>query len=427
MPNTKFKKLLADAREIVEKAVSEGRPMTEEERNRSVNMVNEAKQGLDDAALQRKIDQLDAEAIKSQSDVEKPQVGIDLGTQFVNSNEFKDWMRKVAPNGRIPESAKGFTSPSFQVSMPLGQKTIITGLSNTSAGAFIQNEDTGEYGRLGYKPPALRDLISVRQIDSDAAEFVVQTAKITQVAATLEATSAAAPTVVTTAAGDPLAYTSTVTPNAGGGYKPEGALTFEKVIALVESIPVWLPVTKRALSDAAQLRGIINQELREAIAEEIEDMIIEGSGTSPQFTGVGATTGILTQAFGTDLLTTSRKAITNLKTNGNENPTAFVLSPSDWEGLELALFAAAPYLPYQKTLWRVPVVERYGMTAKTGYLGNWKKAVLWDREQTSISISDSHADFFIRNLLAVLGEARAAFGVIKPKAFVKIATAASGL
>lgn len=416
MDKTKFKALLADAREIVEKAVSEGRPMTEEERNKSFNMVEEAKQGLDDAALQRKIDELEAEAVKGEEAQEQRPVSADLGSQFLNSKEFKSWMKTVAPNGRIPDGAKGLSSPQFPVSMPFERKAVVTGLSDTSAGAFIQNDQSDEYGRLGYKPLALRDLISVRQTDSDAVEFVQQTAKVTQAAAVLEATSAAMPTVNAT--------THVVEPNAGGGYKPEDTMTFAKVVTLVETIAVWLPVTKRALADAGQLRGIINQELREAINEKIEDMIIEGSGTSPQFTGLKNTTGILTQSFGTDLLTTSRKAITNLITGGNEKPTAFVLSPADWEGLELALFAAAPYLPSQKALWRVPVVEYYGLTAKTGYLGNWKKAVLWDRQDASISVSDSHADFFVRNLLAVLGEARAAFGVIKPTAFVKIATAA---
>jgi len=414
MDNKKFKDLLADAREIVEKAVSEGRPMTEEERNKSVNMINEAKQGLDDAALQRKINELEAEAVRGEE--QKSQLAADLGSQFINSEAFKGWMKQVAPNGHIPENAKGLGSPAFSVKMPLDKKDVITGLSDTSAGAFIRNEDSGMYGRLGYKPPTIRDLISVRQTGSDVVDFVVQTAKITQAAPVAEATSAAMPTVNAT--------THAVELNAGGGYKPEAALAFARVSAAVETIAAWLPVTKRAMADAAQLRGIINQELREALDEKLEFQILEGSGTSPEFVGVKNTSGILTQAFGTDLLTTSRKAITNLLTNGNEYPTAFVLSPADWEGLELALFTAAPYLPYQKTLWRVPVVEYYGLTTKTGYLANWRKAVLWDREQASISISDSHADFFIRNLLAVLGEVRAAFGIIKPKAFVKIATAA---
>ena len=35
-------------------------------------------------------------------------------------------------------------------------------------------------------------------------------------------------------------------------------------------------------------------------------------------------------------------------------------------------------------------------------------------------LSDSHEDYFVRNLVAVLAEMRAAFGVIRPKAFVSI-------
>jgi hypothetical protein len=46
--------------------------------------------------------------------------------------------------------------------------------------------------------------------------------------------------------------------------------------------------------------------------------------------------------------------------------------------------------------------------------------VLWDREQAMISVSDSHADFFIRNLVAILCELRAAMGIIRPTAFVEI-------
>ena len=135
---------------------------------------------------------------------------------------------------------------------------------------------------------------------------------------------------------------------------------------------------------------------------------------------------MLTQAFSTDLLTTVRKGITQLSKNGEE-PNAIVLSPDDWEKAELALASAAPYLPYTKALWRIPVVEYRGtLVASTGFVGNFQKAVLWDRQSITISISDSHADYFVRNLVAVLGELRAAFAVVKPTAFVKLATAAAG-
>jgi hypothetical protein len=35
-------------------------------------------------------------------------------------------------------------------------------------------------------------------------------------------------------------------------------------------------------------------------------------------------------------------------------------------------------------------------------------------------VSDSHSDFFIRNMVAILAEMRAAFAVLQPNAFVEI-------
>ena len=411
MNDEKFKSLLADAREIVEKAISEGRPMTEDERNRSMNMVNEAKQGLDDIALNKKIAELEAVAVKGEEEKPKETAG-SLGERFVKSEEYRSWMKQVAPNGHIPEQAKGLNSPAFKIDMPFERKDLITGLSDTSAGAFIQNDVTGIYVPMGRKPLTILDLISVRSTNSDMVEFVQQTAQVTQAAAVAEATTAAGPTIVSDVLTNP----------AGGGYKPEGSMAFVKVSTPVETVAVWVPVTKRALADSAQLRGIIDQELREALRDKIEHYILNGTGT-PAFVGITNTPNILTQAFVTDRLTTARKAITALSTQGLDKPTAFLMSPADWEEFELALFQAAPYLPYQQSLWRVPVVESQYLTPGTAYLANWTKAVMWDRQQVTISISDSHADFFIRNLIAVLAEARAAFGVLRPKSFVEIALA----
>ena len=396
MEDNKFLKLLADAREIVEKAISENRPMTEDERNQSMNMVNEAKQGLDDIAFQKKVDELEAAAVKANSDKAEIKHSSDLGREFTDSADFKDWMHKIAPNGAVSEKARIGQSPYMTVDFPLEKKALITGLSDTSAGAFVPTENSGIYAPLGRPQLTILDLISVRQTGTDAVEYVQQTAQVTQAAPVAEATSLA------------------------NGLKPEGAMAFAKKLAPVETIAVWVPVTKRALADARQLRGIINQELRESVMSELENQVLNGSGVSPQFAGIANTAGVLTQAFATDALTTARKAITNLRVNGLDDPTAFVLHPQDWEAIELALFAAAPYLPYQKSLWRVPVVENMELTAATGYLGNWSRAVLWDRDQFTISMSDSHSDFFVRNLVAVLGELRAAFGVIRPKSFVKI-------
>jgi hypothetical protein len=46
--------------------------------------------------------------------------------------------------------------------------------------------------------------------------------------------------------------------------------------------------------------------------------------------------------------------------------------------------------------------------------------VVWDREAASISVSNSHANFFIRNLVALLAEMRAAGGLLKADAICRI-------
>jgi len=56
-------------------------------------------------------------------------------------------------------------------------------------------------------------------------------------------------------------------------------------------------------------------------------------------------------------------------------------------------------------------------------LGDFSKAVIWDREETTVTMTDSHEDYFVRNMVAVLAEERLAFAVTRPTAFVKVATA----
>jgi len=190
---------------------------------------------------------------------------------------------------------------------------------------------------------------------------------------------------------------------------------------------VWIPATTRALADAAQLRGMIDSELRSDVNEELEDQLLNGNGVGENFTGLTNTAGVLVQAFDTDIAITARRAITNLLINGRQMPSAWLLNPQDWESFDLLTDANGQYYwggPMRqgpRTLWGVPVAQSFFQTQGTGWLGNWAKMVLWDREDATIAVSDSHADFFIRNMVAIRCELRAAMGVIRPTAFVETA------
>lgn len=409
----KMRLALKAARDICDLAEAEKRGFTGDERTQVASYLAEAaehkakiKEAEGDDALRTALGDFSDMLVPQTKDVPggKAGKGQSLGDKFLASEDYLAWFKKIAPSGAIPESTRGIASPPVQF------KTLLTGLSDDSGGAFVESDYTGIYEALGRRPLTLRNLISNRTTGSDLVSFVRQLTQMNAAANVPEAN-------VTTYAG---------TTGQVSGLKPEGGFTFEPVTATVKTIAVWVPATKRALSDAAQIRGIINQELREDLEEHLEEELLNGDGSGEHFTGIFNTTNTLTQAWVTDILTTTRKAITNLWTNGRTAPTAWLMNPSDWETVDLlkdgtnSFYFGGPQRMGVKTLWGVPVVESQAVTQGVALLGNFQKAVIWDREQSSVQVSDSHEDFFIRNMVAFLAEMRAAFAVIRPSAFVEV-------
>lgn len=336
----------------------------------------------------------------------KPKL-LSVGQRFVENADYQTWLKMVAPTGSIPESAKGLNSPplKFRGMRELEmQAALLTGVSDTSAGAMVQTRYYPQLTELGRRPLTIRNVVTNLQTDSDLVEFVRVTTETNNAAAVAEATGA----------------------SDGTGVKPESVLAFEKVTTAVKTVAHWIPATKRALSDAAQLRGLIDQFLRYGLEEELEDQMINGDGTGENFTGISNTTGVQAQAWDTNILTTTRKARRKVRTVGRRIPNAFLLHPEDWEVIDLLqdnearYYAGGPFDTMAPRLWGLPVIESEALTQGVGYVGDFNVAVLWDREDAAISVSDSHSDFFIRNLVAILAELRAAFGVLKPNAIVEI-------
>ncbi len=414
-----YQAALKAAKVICDAAEKDDREFTAEERQKLTGYMEEAKslkvqlkQAEDDAAVRATVAELGGEGGISQPDPHGVRKWQTLGERFVEAEAFKAWM-KGFPGGVIPETKKGINSPVVDVGDVLdvlGRKAVVTGSSDTSAGVFVETDHTGIYEPLGRRPLTVLDLVSQRPTASDLVDFVRQTVQARQAAPVAEAN-------VTTYAG----ATGEVS-----GEKPEATIGFERVQAAVKTIPVWIPATKRALSDAAQIRSLIDQELRADVREELEDQIITGNGVGENMTGLMYTSGVLAQAWDTDVLVTTRKALTTLRTIGRSSPTAWVFNPNDWETIDLLKDLegryqfGGPLREGTRSLWGIPVVESEAVTEGTGLLGDWRKAVLWTRENATISVSDSHEDFFIRNMVAILCEMRAAFGVIRPSAFVQV-------
>ena len=432
----RLRKELADAltpaRDLAAKAEAENRDLTAEERQTITAAVKDANgikaridQAKADSDLTKQLGDLGdgiglvPDNAKGRDDGDgsalwTPRKGETLGQAFAKSRQLGDLL-KAYPQGRIPERA-------VVNSQPFGAKTLITGGSDTSAGAFVENDYRGlQVGLdLFQRPLTIRSLVTNGTTNSDTVEYVRVTST----------TNNASPVAESTTTADPGSM------NAANGVKPESALALAKVTETVRTIAHWLPATTRALSDAGQIRTLIDTFLRYGLEEELEDQMVNGSGSGENFTGISNVSGVQSQPLvlnGTDpdLLATTRKARTLVRTVGRSIPTAYVMNPSDWETIDLLqdnenrYYFGGPMRMGQPTLWGLPVVESEAVPAGTAYVGDWRKAVLWDREQASITVSNSHANFFIRNMVAILGELRAAFGVLQPTAFVEIDMSAS--
>jgi len=416
----KMQAALKEARDLADLTTQEQRDFSEEERakvSEFLKTAREAKAELEtakaDAEMRRAVLEMGEgiELVEQPGQKQKKRAK-SLGEEFTTAETWVQWLKQNTVGGVIPDSRKGIITPPLQVKTfgLFRQKEVLTGVADVSAGALVESERTGIYEPLGRHPLNIRDLITVRQTGSDTVEFVRQTQQVTQAAPTAEANV----TTFTGATGEI------------SGEKPEGTTRFQRVTETVKTIAVWIPATKRALSDAGQLRGLIDTELRDDLGEELENQLLTGDGVGENFTGLANTADTLAQAFVTDIPTTTRKALTHLLVTGKQMPTAWMLNPVDWESIDLLqddqgrYYWGGPMAMGPRTLWSSPVVQGFFQTQGAGWLANWRKAVLWDREEAMVSVTDSHSDFFIRNMVAILAEMRAAFGVIRPSAFVEV-------
>jgi len=321
-----------------------------------------------------------------------------VGQRFVESEEFKALAPFASSKARIP---------GLPVRIPDMYKTLITGASATSGGAFVVDERLPLYVDLRQRKLTLRDLVAPGQTGSDLVEYVRQTLF----------TNAAAPTAEAT--------TTTV-----GGTKPESALAWEVVQEAVKTIAHWIPATRRALADAGQIRSIVDSHLRLGLDLTLEDQMVNGNGTGENFTGILNTTGILVQTLGGDTrLDALKRAMTNVSLDapsggGGVPADGILMNPLDLDEILLAKDTTGQYIigdpamrqgGGQVYLWGRPVAESTVIAQGNAIVAGWMMAtMLWDREEATLTASDSHSDFFVRNLVAILAEMRAAFGVLRP-------------
>lgn len=422
----RLNEILAKARATSAKAEEEGREFTDAERVEVKALFDEAQTIA--KALKAKAD--DDETIKNLlglgSGIDFDDAHVDPSTggrKFRSTGELvadgvKDYVAglKTSGGGAIPDRAR-VHSPAVSIgglkALRRGAKAIFSGGVTDgagAAGALVESDWRGlpDPTATFQREITLLDVVTSGTTESDTVEYARVTGFTNNAAPTAEARG--------------------VEPYEAGagqveGAKPQSSMSLTKITDSVKTVAHWMPATKRALSDAGQLRTLIDNFLMYGLEEELEDQIVNGDGNGENFEGILDVSNTQSQAFDTDLLVSSRKAITKVRTNGRARVSAFAMNPVEDERLDLLrdndnrFYGMGPFAVGPSTLWGRPRVVSEAIPEGTIIAGDFRYAVLWDREQAAIQATDSHADFFVRNLVAILAELRAAFGIIRPAAF----------
>ena len=217
-----------------------------------------------------------------------------------------------------------------------------------------------------------------------------------------------------------------------GEVKPTSPMSLEPVEgSLVTVAHLSDGISKYDLLDTGNLQRFVESELRYGLATKMEDLVINGSGEEGEPLGLLKHSGVLTQAFETDLVTSVRKAITQIEAQGYA-PSAIALRPEQWEQIELLTASGSgeyvvnsPVDRAARRLFGIQVVVSNALEAGTAMVADLREAVVFnDRRGLMAEWTQNSGDDFERNLLRVRVETRVNVGLGQPSGIVQVATSA---
>lgn len=241
----------------------------------------------------------------------------------------------------------------------------------------------------------IRNLLSVVEISTGTVEYIAQTARPTGAATVAE-----------------------------GAAKPESNFAIELKTTTAQVIAHHIKASRQVLEDHAQLRDLIDSEMRYGLALAEEVQLLTGNGVSPNLRGlIPAATAFddpldLTDATRIDTLGAAllQSALADFPATG------IVMHPSDWVRISLLKDADGNYIignavdSIQPRLFGVPVVPSKAMAVGDFLVGDFARAAtIYDRWQPRVEVGFVDQDF-TRNMVTILAEERIALAVKQPLA-----------
>ncbi len=320
-----------------------------------------------------------------------------VGARMAQSDEVKSWAER---------SGRG-TSPSVEVDMEFRAVTDTT-TGQTSGGAFVNNQRLTRVGMdFLNRKTFLLDLLPHIPISTGSVEYVQDQSPLADLV------------------NKPAETTE-------GSAKPQAGITTAVITESAAVIAAWVNITRQIAADSPQLQAYLDTRLRYALKRRADAQAINGNGTTPNLRGLLNRSGINTYAPGAAeaRAISIRKAVTIME-NNEAVPEIIVLNPSDAELFDLfnstsaGLHAITDFnggltQPPSKTAWGMTQVHSTAIASGTALLIDPTAVAVFDRQQVSAYMTDSHASNFVANMLTLLLEVRLGLGLFDPKSVLAL-------
>lgn len=212
-----------------------------------------------------------------------------------------------------------------------------------------------------------------------------------------------------------------------GAEKPQSVLDYALETTPVRTIAHWIPASRQAMEDAAQLGSLIDGSLRYGLAYREEVQFLYGDGIGQNLHGIVPQATEFDDnrvSSGDTDLDIIRHAISQAE-EADLPATGIILNTRDWMDLagikdnEGRYIGPGPYGTTVATLWRLPVVWTNAIAVGEFVVGAFATATqIYDRMDPEVVVSSEDRDNFIKNMLTVRAEERLAFAVKRPAALI---------
>lgn len=397
---------LADTAKAAQQTVAEVKRAHTDLDGRIGKLQEEMKSGLVDATTKAAYQDAVEKVALHEKSLERLNAEVtELAQKAANlhgSTQQRKSLGQLAAESDTCKSYRGGNAELVTMNAPLFGKAAVTSAA-ASAGVLIQPHQAGII--MGPEQPlTVRDLFQAVSISSNAIEWVQE-----------------------------KLFTNNAGPQNGEGTaKPESGITFEKKTSAVETLAHWIPASRQVLSDAPQLQGLIDGRLRFGLKLKEDAALLYGDGTNGNLLGAVPQATVFSST-GMPVVPTGGPAHTSidylrwafLQVSQAMYPATFaVMSLEDWAKIQMLKTTDGAYIFGTPTdgaaprVWGKQVVESHGMAAGEFLAGSGFAATVYDREEVTVRVAEQHADFFVKNMVAILCEERLGFTVERPAALV---------